>query len=115
MRPATRKPDAAFDRMVKQALKNPEIYAPIVGYLHADGTTSEYSHGDGYGTPWLNRAIATCFHSAARRMRGLHSYNSNQSPIVAILMVVQSAGKIAWKDRLDIPEGAFDRFDKRFG
>lgn len=104
-----RKTDGPFDQMIQQAMRNPSIFVPIVGYLHKDGTTSEYTHGDGYGPTWLNRAIATCFGSAARRMRGLHSFGSNQSPIIAILMVVQSDGKVVWKHRLDVPKGAFTR------
>lgn len=77
-------------------------YQPQVGYLHEDGTVSAYRTES---MAWLNfdRAVSTCFGSAARRFRGLHGHDTNGSPIVAILMMVQSNGKTVWKHRVDIP------------
>jgi hypothetical protein len=79
-------------------------YRPLVGYLHADGSVSQYAteHMAWYS---FDRAVATCFGSAARRMRGSHSFNANNAPIVAILMVVMTGGgKTAWKHKIELPE-----------
>jgi len=79
-------------------------YRPMVGYLHADGTVTKYAT-DAMAWYSFDRAVSTCFGSAARRLRGLHSFAAPDSPIVAILMMVLGGeGKTVWKHRIDLPE-----------
>jgi hypothetical protein len=79
------------------------VYQPRCGYLHADGRVSQYATQN---MTWLtfDRAVSSCFGSAARRFRGTHTVDAPSSPIVAILMMVLSNGKIVWRHRVDIPE-----------
>lgn len=78
-------------------------YRPMVGYLHADGTVTKYST-EMMGWYDFDRAVSSCFGSAARRFRGLKSFDAPNSPIVAVLMMVLGAnGEVKWKQRIDVP------------
>jgi hypothetical protein len=105
---ATRKPRAKkadpFEQLLADRLSPLGRYRPIVGYLHANGTLSQYQTEH---MAWLSfdRAVSTCFGSAARRLRGTHQVPGSDSPIVAILMLVMGGqNTVVWKHRFDLPE-----------
>lgn len=106
MNKAKRKPRSAsdpFEGLLAARAAEVGVYQPMCGYLHANGEVSQYATN---GMTWLSfdRAVSSCFGSAARRFRGTHTVDAPSSPVVAILMLVLSNGKIVWRHRVDIPE-----------
>jgi hypothetical protein len=80
-------------------------FHPCVGYLYEDGSVVRYNVTEAW-TPHLHRAVASCFGSCARRMRGTWdaAYNKRGEPIAALLMVTDSTNKIVWRQRVDFPK-----------
>lgn len=101
-----RKAADPFDKLLAQSMK-PEFghYRPIVGYLYSRGTVRRFSSDQ---TTWLSldRAIATCFGSAAKRLRGTWDADYNRlGRVTAILMMVTDMqGAIIWKLQVELPE-----------
>lgn len=81
-------------------------FHPVVGYLFADGSVARYEVAENW-TPDIRRAVATCFHSCARRMRGTWT-DGKERPIAALLMVTNGANVIRWKQRVDFPKELSD-------
>ena len=76
------------------------MYLSRCGYLHADGGVSDFAPTTGW--QHLHRAVASCFGSCARRMRG--TWNASEPPIAALLAVVDWRGRYVWKQRINFPK-----------
>lgn len=94
-----------FTELLKAGmLSHTAEYRPMVGYLYSDGSVVNYSPQN---AAWysLDRAISTCFGSAARRMRGTWDAAYHKRGVVTafLMMVIDSRNEIVWKARVDIP------------
>lgn len=82
-------------------------YRPMVGYLYANGDVQQFSSTT---QAWFSfdRAVSSCFGSAAKRMRGTWDADFNQRGVIVafVMLVVDGRNRIAWKQRVDIPERA---------
>lgn len=101
----TTRPVDVFTELLKAGmLSHTAEYRPMVGYLYSDGSVVNYSPQN---AAWysLDRAISSCFGSAARRMRGTWdaTYHKRGVVVAFLMMVIDSRNKVVWKARVDIP------------
>jgi hypothetical protein len=81
-------------------------YKPVVGYLYTDGSVERFS-SEQHAWFSMERALSTCFASAAKRVKGTHDHMRGE--IASILMViVDGSGKPVWRHRIDLPLGFLD-------